>query len=255
MQYSSSLAVILLLCIVQTGLAATDVAVAWTSMEATYNPSLVEYGGTYLSALKRTTFARGRGKTFWVNHLYICVGANTDLAGMRCRQYYPWTEKYHECEFDKRVRGGKVDVTGLGDVKVWVWPGKGVYAIFGRKPERTLGGGPYCTSQVVYDQWIAQVRPEATAGEWRLSQPLRLYAQGFNYSPSEPFIMEKVGAPMSAFLALCCYSALATVFSLPPTWHLPLAASALEYHAMLNTERTRKQATALTAPSRTPATL
>lgn len=229
MQYSGLLEVCLLLCIAHTGLAATDVAVAWTSMEATYNPSLVEYGGTYLSALKRTTFARGKGKTFWVNHLYICVGANTDLAGLRCRQYYPWTEKYHECEFDKRVRGGKVDVTGLGDVKVWVWPGKGVYAIFGRKPERTPGGGPYCTSQVVYDQWIAQVRPEATAGEWRLSQPLRLYAQGFNYSPSEPFIMEKVCTHVGNCRALQLRRP-ATVLSLPRTWHVPLAASAFCNH-------------------------
>ncbi|GFR46647.1 hypothetical protein Agub_g8258 [Astrephomene gubernaculifera] len=195
-----ALAVAIALVAIHTSLQGTtansDIAVAWTNLEAVYNPSLVLHGDKSLSALKRTTFRKAKGKTFWVNHLYVCLGPHDDLQGLRCQAYNPWQEPYPECEFDERVRGGKVDVTGLGDVKVWRWPGKGVYAIFGRKPQRTLGASPYCTSKVVYDQWVAQILPEATAGQWRLQQPLRLYiASGYNYPDEAPFIMEKNWMP------------------------------------------------------------
>ncbi|KXZ54176.1 hypothetical protein GPECTOR_5g272 [Gonium pectorale] len=176
--------------------AATDVAVSWTGMPALYNPSLVEHGDKYLSALKRTTFLKAKGKTFWLNTLYMCVGPKDNLAGLQCQLYNPWREGYLECEFDSRVRDGKTDVTGLGDVKVWVWPGKGVYTIFGRKPERAGTDGPYCPSQVVYDQWIAQVIPEQGSGQWRLQKPLRLYLDSsYQYPKQAPYIMEKNWMP------------------------------------------------------------
>ncbi|GLI62523.1 hypothetical protein VaNZ11_005180 [Volvox africanus] len=176
--------------------ALNDVPVAWTTLEAAYNPSLVEYGGKYISALKRTTFRKANHKVFWVNHLYVCVGPQGVLEGLRCQTYNPWLEPYLECEFDSDVRDGKTDVTGLGDIKVWVWPGRGLYTIFGRKPERTPGAGPYCTSKVVYDQWIAQIRPEQSAGPWRLQQPLRLYlTSSFKYPESPKYVMEKNWMP------------------------------------------------------------
>ncbi|GLC41935.1 hypothetical protein PLESTF_000102300 [Pleodorina starrii] len=176
--------------------AVDDVAVAWTNMEAAYNPSLVAYGDKYISALKRTTFRKASHKVFWVNHLYVCVGPHGDLHGLRCQTYNPWLEPYLECEFDKDVRDGRTDVTGLGDVKVWVWPGRGLYTIFGRKPERVPGAGPYCTSKVVYDQWIAQIRPEQAAGPWRLQQPLRLHLTGaWKYPESPKYVMEKNWMP------------------------------------------------------------
>ena len=59
--------------------ALVDVQVNWTSMEATYNPSLVAHGGRFFAALKRTTFRKTKGKVFWVNHLYMCLGGEGDL--------------------------------------------------------------------------------------------------------------------------------------------------------------------------------
>ncbi|KAG2487187.1 hypothetical protein HYH03_014165 [Edaphochlamys debaryana] len=175
-----------------------DVEVSWIArqLQPAYNPSLVVYGGKYLSALKRTTFRKGKGKTFWVNHLHLCVGSLGKLEDLRCQPFNPWTEPYLECEFDTRVRGGKTDTTGLGDVKVWVWPGKGAFTIFGRKPEREPGAGQYCTSQVVYDQWLVQVRAEPSAGDWRLAAPLRLrIAGGYEYPKEATFVMEKNWMP------------------------------------------------------------
>ncbi|PNH05439.1 hypothetical protein TSOC_008273 [Tetrabaena socialis] len=184
--------------LVPTTRAASDVAVSWVrNQDFTYNPSLVEHGDKYVSALKRTTFRKVGRKTFWINHLYMCVGQRDDLHSLRCNAFNPWSEPYLECEFGSNVRNGKTDVTGLGDVKVWAWPGKGVYAIFGRKPERTPGSGQYCNTKVVYDQWIAQVRPEPGAGPWRLQQPLRLHLSGGGYTyPDEPaVVMEKNWMP------------------------------------------------------------
>ncbi|KAG2437381.1 hypothetical protein HXX76_006033 [Chlamydomonas incerta] len=173
-----------------------DVGLSWTKMDPTYNPSLVIQGDRFLSALKRTTFRKTKGKTFWVNHLYMCIGELDDLSRLRCQSYNPWREPYLECEFGTNVRDGKTDTTGLGDVKVWVWPGRGSYAIFGRKPQKAPGAGPYCGGPVVYDQWIAMIRPEAHVGEWRLQQPLRLFIDsGYSYPKDAKWIMEKNWMP------------------------------------------------------------
>jgi hypothetical protein len=45
---------------------------------------------------------------------------------------------------------------GIEDPKLFVWPGKGVYAVFGRKPE-ALGASPYCRDPI-FVQFIVQVR-------------------------------------------------------------------------------------------------
>lgn len=52
-----------------------------------------------------------------------------------CMTYDPWGDEYRECLFDSRVRGGRTETSGLGDAKLWRWPGRGVHAMFGRKPE------------------------------------------------------------------------------------------------------------------------
>lgn len=45
---------------------------------------------------------------------------------------------------------------GIEDPKLFVWPGKGVYAVFGRKPE-ALGASPYCKDPI-FVQFVVQVR-------------------------------------------------------------------------------------------------
>jgi hypothetical protein len=49
-----------------------------------------------------------------------------------------------------------VDTQGVEDPKLFVWPGKGVYAVFGRKPE-ALGASPYCKDPI-FVQFVVQVR-------------------------------------------------------------------------------------------------
>jgi hypothetical protein len=48
-----------------------------------------------------------------------------------------------------------VDTEGIEDPKLFVWPGKGVFAVFGRKPE-ALGASRHCRDPV-FMQFIVQV--------------------------------------------------------------------------------------------------
>lgn len=48
-----------------------------------------------------------------------------------------------------------MDTQGVEDPKLFVWPGKGVYAVFGRKPE-ALGASPYCKDPI-FVQFLVQV--------------------------------------------------------------------------------------------------
>lgn len=56
-----------------------------------------------------------------------------------------------------------MDTQGVEDPKLFVWPGKGVYAVFGRKPE-ALGASPYCKDPI-FVQFVVQVR-NAGWGGW-----------------------------------------------------------------------------------------
>lgn len=96
------------------------------------NPSLAEFRGSYIAAVKHTDFRRQIGqegeasKLWWVNTLFMCLGQPGELHDLSCKQYMPWKREYHECEFDSRVGGSaKMDLKGLGDVKVYTWDTKG----------------------------------------------------------------------------------------------------------------------------------
>jgi hypothetical protein len=56
-----------------------------------------------------------------------------------------------------------VDTQGVEDPKLFVWPGKGVYAVFGRKPE-ALGASPYCKDPI-FVQFLVQVSGQLV-GRW-----------------------------------------------------------------------------------------
>ena len=66
--------------------------------------------------------------------------------------------------------------------QVWRWPGKGVYAIFGRKPQRN-GTDRFCRGLIVYHQWLVQV----TMG-WDLSwrKPLKVQSNNLTFDGSRP---------------------------------------------------------------------
>ncbi|KAJ9516862.1 hypothetical protein V8C86DRAFT_2474351 [Haematococcus lacustris] len=178
--------------------AAQDIKLAWAK-DRWCNPSLVEYHGDHISAAKTTDFKRKRETTWWINSLFLCSGRSS--SNLSCTPFHPWRSRFSECTFDKRVRAGKVDVAGLGDVKLWVWPGKGVYAIFGRKPQRSSKSHS-CTELIVYHQWLAQVRADPllpASDPWNLAarDPLALIPTGSNhtYSKDATFVMEKNWMP------------------------------------------------------------
>lgn len=124
-----------------------------------FNPSVVRHPkGVYL-ATARTAHMERAGKTnWWFNEAYVCTSARADFAAVSCRKFDPWQGKFGECLWGSARRAADVDTTGLEDAKLFVWPGKGVYAVFGRKPE-ALGASPYCVDPV-FVQFLVQVVAE-----------------------------------------------------------------------------------------------
>ena len=91
-------------------------------------------------------------------------------AGMSCKQQAPaWRmlklppilphSRFMECLWGSERKAAQVDTQGLEDPKLFVWPGKGVYAVFGRKPE-ALGASPYCRDPI-FVQFMVQVHGRA----------------------------------------------------------------------------------------------
>ena len=63
--------------------------------------------------------------------------------------------RFQECLWGSERKVADVDTQGVEDPKLFVWPGKGVYAVFGRKPE-ALGASPYCKDPI-FVQFLVQV--------------------------------------------------------------------------------------------------
>jgi hypothetical protein len=72
------------------------------------------------------------------------------------------TRRFQECLWGSERKVADVDTQGLEDPKLFVWPGKGVYAVFGRKPE-ALGSSPYCRNPI-FVQFLVQVRGAGRGG-------------------------------------------------------------------------------------------
>jgi hypothetical protein len=84
---------------------------------------------------------------------YISLGSMLHVfAGCVCR-------RFQECLWGNERKVADVDTQGVEDPKLMVWPGKGVYAVFGRKPE-AIGTSPYCKDPI-FVQFIVQVRGRA----------------------------------------------------------------------------------------------
>ena len=85
----------------------------------------------------------------------MCVSTSPDFVGASCRKFDPWRGRFQECLWGSERKVADVDTQGLEDPKLFAWPGRGVYAVFGRKPE-ALGSSPYCRNPV-FVQFIVQV--------------------------------------------------------------------------------------------------
>eukprot|EP00882_Tetradesmus_deserticola_P002072 GHRQ01002220.1.p1 GENE.GHRQ01002220.1~~GHRQ01002220.1.p1 ORF type:complete len:413 (+),score=44.27 GHRQ01002220.1:250-1488(+) len=80
--------------------------------------------------------------------------------------------RFQECLWGNERKVADVDTQGVEDPKLFMWPGKGVYAVFGRKPE-ALGASPYCKDPI-FVQFVVQVVAEEPGGEWSIPRPTEL---------------------------------------------------------------------------------
>eukprot|EP00878_Enallax_costatus_P004680 GHUV01004928.1.p1 GENE.GHUV01004928.1~~GHUV01004928.1.p1 ORF type:complete len:402 (+),score=109.70 GHUV01004928.1:2577-3782(+) len=90
---------------------------------------------------------------------------------------YVCCRRFQECLWGNERKVADVDTQGVEDPKLFVWPGKGVYAVFGRKPE-ALGASPYCKDPI-FVQFIVQVVAENTNDQWSIHRPTELKPGAF----------------------------------------------------------------------------
>jgi hypothetical protein len=74
-----------------------------------------------------------------MNAAFICRDDDVNFPQPVCLRFDPFNGDYRECMWR-----GLVDTRGIEDPKLFVWPGRGVYAVFNRKPRapppRAAGG-------------------------------------------------------------------------------------------------------------------
>lgn len=165
---AAALLLVLPSTLIQPGAARKDDLLKWAKENSWYNPSLVVYHDQLLSSAKKTERENRNDKSWWINNVYMCRGPKAQADELACKEWDPWASAklpYAECEYTSDIRDGRVDNAGLGDVKLWVWPGRGVFAIFGRKPQRTAGS-KYCDALVVYQQYLVQVSTDGDGRYW-----------------------------------------------------------------------------------------
>jgi hypothetical protein len=149
-----------------------------------FNPSVVRHAkGVYLATARTAHMKRVDRTNWWFNEAYVCTSARADFAAVSCRKFDPWQGRFAECLWGSARKAADVDTKGLEDAKLFSWPGKGVYAVFGRKPE-ALGASPYCVDPV-FVQFLVQVVADgkdaeaAAADPWSVRRPRELKAGPF----------------------------------------------------------------------------
>ncbi|WIA21773.1 hypothetical protein OEZ85_000932 [Tetradesmus obliquus] len=137
-----------------------------------FNPSIVRHRGVYLSTARTAHMKRIDRTNWWFNEAYICMSTSSTFKSVSCRKFDPWQGRFQECLWGNERKVADVDTQGVEDPKLFVWPGKGVYAVFGRKPE-ALGASPYCKDPI-FVQFVVQVVAEEPGGEWSIPRPTEL---------------------------------------------------------------------------------
>lgn len=145
-----------------------------------FNPSVVEHNGIYMATARTAHMKRVHATTWWFNQAYICASTRIDFREVTCLRFDPWNDDFNECLWGSPARKADVDTKGIEDPKLFVWPGAGVYAIFGRKPQR-VGGEAHCPMPVIFKQFLVQVTPENNTkpDAWDLKTPVALEASIF----------------------------------------------------------------------------
>lgn len=144
-----------------------------------FNPSVVEHKNLYFSTA-RTAYMKRLNKTnWWFNEAFLCVSTTMEFGTNTCRDFNPLRSTFNECLWGSAEQVAPVDTQGIEDPKLFVWPGKGLYAIFGSKPERA--GQIHCKQPVIFQQYLAQLLEEysGSGGNWSLPHPVALRADKY----------------------------------------------------------------------------
>ncbi|KAF8058408.1 hypothetical protein HT031_005532 [Scenedesmus sp. PABB004] len=190
-------------CAGQAPLLVADVRLplgASTAGPPLFNPSLVVHGGLVLATARSLSKAVVNGTEWWTSVGHLCVGAagaDELLATHACSVFDPWRAShlaYADClkppGAEPPVAGLPKDARGVEDPKLFVWPGRGVFAVFNRKPRADDPAAPAC-ARFGFTQFLQTVLydgPSPGADAWHLRAPVQLSAGAFGaelYAPRQ----------------------------------------------------------------------
>ncbi|WIA17508.1 hypothetical protein OEZ85_014343 [Tetradesmus obliquus] len=178
---------------------------------ALFNPSVVQYGGSYYAATRSLQKKQIGEIEWWLSGAHLCKadGNQPSFKGSSCSLFDPWKDRnlsYRDCIKPPLKPGEKKpkkqrDAKGIEDPKLFVWPGKGVYATYNRKPHIKDPKRPLCDkfgfvqymSTVVYDG-----EPPGREDPWHLQAPVQLSAGQFSkdiYKKDSRYVKEKNWMP------------------------------------------------------------
>lgn len=141
-----------------------------------FNPSLVLHQGTYYLAVRSMYFETINSMRQWTNKAHLCILDAFELTGAKCAEFDPWQGDFRECTYSPRIVAKlRAETTGIEDLKLFHWPGKGLYGIFGRKP---LSASPNNTCAfTIFQQFMVKVSEDKSSDlsdPWNLQRPVSL---------------------------------------------------------------------------------
>ena len=143
-----------------------------------FNPSMTFFRGQYLTTARTAVMQRVNTTNWWLNSAYICRDSTITFDAATCRPMDPWQGSFKECLWGSEDTVALVDTKGIEDPKLFHWADKGVYAIFGRKPQMSDDGSRFCANPIIFQQYLVQLFPESDnpGDPWALRTPMPLQA-------------------------------------------------------------------------------
>ena len=140
---------------------------------------VVHYEGQYYATARTAYMKVVNSRWWWFNGGYLCRSKDANFSSPSCTKFDPWLGDFKEC-----LWSGLVDTKGIEDPKLFVWPGKGLYALFGRKPAAVTSSSsssqvqapsPICSMQQPWlQQYLVSIKVQGEAGPWTFKTPVPL---------------------------------------------------------------------------------
>ncbi|WIA44576.1 hypothetical protein OEZ86_007300 [Tetradesmus obliquus] len=113
----------------------------------------------------------------WImNRAHLCQLNTANWSVVRCSDFDPWRGNYgQQCRWGSASWKVPWEAWGVDDTKLLRWPGRGLWALTGRRPQKPEDS-IYCPQPVVWKQWLVQLVEEG--------QPLN--PEPLNHSAADP---------------------------------------------------------------------